>query len=88
MHVIIGCNKMHQSSNRIPLDFKSQESRVGDYFTFSLGLEQGSANDGPQTKSDPKPVFVDKVLLEHSKDSVGYGYLHTTTAELTMVCKA
>lgn len=30
------------------------------------GAERGSPNDTPQAKSSPQPVFVNKVLSEHS----------------------
>lgn len=32
----------------------------------NIDLKQRSANYGPWTKSDPLPVFVNRILLEHS----------------------
>ena len=61
------------------------------------GWNQESANSGPQAKSCPAPVFVNKVLLEHSQVhplTIVYGWFHAAVIESVvcdrahMACKA
>ena len=57
-------------------DFLSALLGLKPFNSFFIHLEPGLANYSPWTKSSPPPVFVNKLLLEHSHGHLSEIFIH------------